>query len=109
MHITTLRAQQTVHFYASKGSRLHLSTGQVTVSESRDLEGLRFDVALPLQDGGIYTVPRSGWLLLTACRSSELLYEAPPAEQLALIRLGAAWLSRLRMQWRRLSRKILSS
>lgn len=76
MHITTLRAGQVFNSYIAAGTNLHLSAGTIMVSEAPswgDAHGFLHETLL--NEGGIYQVQRSGWLLIKASRDAELLTE----------------------------------
>ena len=76
MHITTLRTGQVFNSYMAAGTNLHLSVGTIMVSEAPswgDAHGFLHETLL--NEGGIYQVQRSGWLLIKARRDAELLTE----------------------------------
>jgi hypothetical protein len=100
MHITNLRAHQVLNSYVKAGSRIHLTAGQICLSEAAawgDAYGFFHETML--HEGGTYQVQRSGRLLITASKDAEFLSElAEPArltqfwyalKQIAHLRLTA--------------------
>ena len=82
MHITTLRAGQVFNSYMEAGTQLHLTAGAILVSEAPswgDAHGFFHETLL--NEGAIYQVQRSGWLLIKASRNTEFLSELPEPDR----------------------------
>jgi hypothetical protein len=83
MHITTLRAHQVLNSYVKAGSRIHVTAGQICLSEAPawgDAYGFFHETML--HEGATYQVKRSGWLLISASKDTEFLLELVQAGML---------------------------
>ena len=79
MHSARLQAEQAMHFYAGNGSTIYLSSGVCWVSPAPIwLESPYFIREVPLHEGEVFMVQRSGWMSVRAARASQIVCIAAP-------------------------------